>query len=389
MKLHALIPAALCLSAAASAQSTVFGIDLRGDQFFSTDTAQFVTNFTNVGVQTRPIYAMDFDASASTLWAIQNDTQEIGTIDIATGVFTAVGQATGGFDSVSGLTASPDGTTWYLSDPVSGDTNLYVGDIMTGVFQLVGPIGAGLIIDISMDSQGNLYGNSISDDSLYSIDTSTGVGTLIGPTGFGTNFAQGMDFDWSTDTLYATLYTGGGTGVFASIDLATGAATQLDDTTPTNAEMEITIQQGISGIGVSYCGPAVANSTGSSAEISASGSAVASDNNLTLTADILPTNAFGFFLTSMTQGLVMGPGGSQGNLCLGGSIGRYVGPGQIQNSGATGSFSLALDLTQHPTPMGFVTVMGGQTWNFQAWYRDSVGGMATSNFTDGLSISFQ
>ena len=103
----------------------------------------------------------------------------------------------------------------------------------------------------------------------------------------------------------------------------------------------------------------------------------------------MPLNSFGFFLTSATQGLIANPGGSQGNLCLGGSIGRYVGPGQIQNSGATGAISLAVDLTQHPTPTGLVSVQVGQTWNFTAWYRDVVGGSATSNFTDGYQILFQ
>ena len=83
------------------------------------------------------------------------------------------------------------------------------------------------------------------------------------------------------------------------------------------------------------------------------------------------------------------PGGSDGNLCLGGSIGRYVGPGQIVNSGATGSFTLPLDLTQTPTPTGLVAIAAGETWNFQAWHRDAVGGFATSNFTDGLAVQFQ
>lgn len=140
-------------------------------------------------------------------------------------------------------------------------------------------------------------------------------------------------------------------------------------------------------IGTNYC-TAVPNSTGSAASMSASGSNSVAANNLVLAAESLPTSAFGFFLTSATQGFVQNPGGSQGNLCLGSSIGRYVGPGQIQNSGATGVISLAVDLTQHPTPVGPVSVQGGQTWNFTAWYRDAVGGAATSNFADGYTITF-
>ena len=140
--------------------------------------------------------------------------------------------------------------------------------------------------------------------------------------------------------------------------------------------------------GSRYCGPAVANSTGNSAVMGASGSASVMANDLVLEATDLPNNAFGFFLTSTTQGFSPMPGGSAGNLCLGGSIGRFVGPGQIQNSGSTGMISLAIDNSQQPTPGGLIQINAGEVWNFQAWFRDSVGGMATSNFTDGLEVTF-
>lgn len=142
-------------------------------------------------------------------------------------------------------------------------------------------------------------------------------------------------------------------------------------------------------IGTNYCGPGVLNSTGASGVLSAAGSRMVVDNDVTLTADSLPNNAFGYFLASRTQGFVMGPGGSTGNLCLGGNIGRYVGQGQIQNSGATGAVSLVLDLTQTPQPTGLVAIAVGETWHFQCWHRDALGGAATSNFTDGYSILFQ
>jgi len=77
-----------------------------------------------------------------------------------------------------------------------------------------------------------------------------------------------------------------------------------------------------------------------------------------------------------------------GVLCVGGQIGRYSGPGQIKNSGATGSFSLLLNVNQIPTPTGFVVAVVDQTRNFQSWHRDSLGGVATSNFTNGLAVTF-
>ena len=141
-------------------------------------------------------------------------------------------------------------------------------------------------------------------------------------------------------------------------------------------------------LGTNYCA-ANTNSTGVGATMVASGSSSVAANDVVLMCEDMPNNAFAFFLTSTNQGLVMNPGGSQGNLCVGGSIGRYVGAGQIQNSGSAGAVSLAIDLNQHPTPTGLISVMPGQSWNFQCWFRDvDPMGNASSNFSDGLEIGF-
>ena len=153
---------------------------------------------------------------------------------------------------------------------------------------------------------------------------------------------------------------------------------------------EIRIDDGgtIGGGSGPYC-TAAPNSTGGLGMLTATGSFVASDNDVTLNVSGLPANTFGFFVNSQTPGFVVGPAGSAGNLCLGGGIGRYIRPGQIQNGGAAGAFSMALDLTQTPTPSGPVSVVAGETWNFQAWHRDTTGGLATSNFTNGFRVEFQ
>ena len=142
-------------------------------------------------------------------------------------------------------------------------------------------------------------------------------------------------------------------------------------------------------IGTSYCVPGASNSTGYPASIFATGSTSVAANDVTLTSVLIPNQSFGFYLTSLMQGNVVNPGGSAGVLCLSGAIGRYVGAGQILNSGTSGSISLALDLTQHPTPTGLVSVSPGQTWHFQSWCRDVVGGVPTSNFTNGLRVTFE
>ncbi|MEM9799051.1 MAG: hypothetical protein AAGA20_01930 [Planctomycetota bacterium] len=139
-------------------------------------------------------------------------------------------------------------------------------------------------------------------------------------------------------------------------------------------------------LGTSYCGPAVVNASGSSAVMSAVGSSRASDGELLLRVSSLPFFSPGYFVASQSQDFVVGAGGSIGNLCIGGNVARFA--AQAQNSGTLGSFSIAVDMGAIPTnPQQ--PILAGQTWNFQAWFRDSVGGAPTSNFSDGLSISFE
>ncbi len=181
-----------------------------------------------------------------------------------------------------------------------------------------------------------------------------------------------------------------GTAMAISPVSGTAISCFWDNLSPTgNNEVYISGIDGTAGIGTNYCGPAPLNSAGLSGTMSVLGSASVGDNNVTLRAVEVPANAFGFFITSQTQGFVMNPAGSQGNLCVLGNIGRYVGPGQIQNSGLQGVLALQIDLTMHPTPTGLVAVAPGETWNFQAWHRDFVMGTPTSNFTDGIEITFQ
>jgi hypothetical protein len=142
-------------------------------------------------------------------------------------------------------------------------------------------------------------------------------------------------------------------------------------------------------VGAVYCAPAVPNSSGVGATMSALGSTLIVEDDVVLSAADLPQNSFGVFLASQTQGLVPGYNGSQGALCLGGTVGYFSRPGEVQNSGPTGAFELALDLTSLPTPTGAVPAAPGETWHFQAWYRDRALLGATSNFTPGVSVVFE
>jgi hypothetical protein len=378
MKLLSL-PTVLLLCATAQGQSTIYGMDVRLQRFFTTDTGAYVANFTSIASNSSPVFALDFDATATTLWGVENTLLEYGTFDLTTGVFSSLGSVPG-ILGATGLTASSDGTTWYLSEYDAGAaaTKLWVGDVTTGSFSLVGTIEPGIVIDISIDSQDNLYGHSISTDTLLSIDTTTGAGTTIGPTGQAANFAQGMDFDWSTDTLYASVYTGGGTGVFAQMDLTTGAAVVLDITTPLNSEMEIAIQEPAPGpgiLGTSYC-VSTPNSTGGAAIITATGSDSVAAQNVTLTATPVPNQPGIFYFGPNQIQIAFG----NGFRCVGGTTVRLA-----PNTASGNVLTRVLDFNSAPV-MG--TIVGNTTWNFQAWYRDPAGGGAGFNLSDAVEIPF-
>ncbi len=137
-----------------------------------------------------------------------------------------------------------------------------------------------------------------------------------------------------------------------------------------------------SDLGISYCGPANSNSTGAAATLGAWGLAEVYANDLTLTASGMPASELGYFLCSTVVGFQPNPGSSQGNLCLARKIGRFV--KQVQISDSAGQFSIPVDLTALPVWRNQAAA-AGETWHFQAWFKDG----KTSNFTDGLSVTFR
>ncbi|MEM6672724.1 MAG: hypothetical protein AAF726_07755 [Planctomycetota bacterium] len=138
------------------------------------------------------------------------------------------------------------------------------------------------------------------------------------------------------------------------------------------------------GIGSNYC-TANPNSSGAIGLMRAWGSTSVTSNSVTLRAEDLPRGSAAFFLNSRNQGFVPLAGGSEGNLCLGGDVGRH--DDDILNAGIEGTIELTIDLDALPQPTGFVRATAGQTWRFQAWYRDLVGGSVTSNLTNGIRIT--
>jgi hypothetical protein len=154
---------------------------------------------------------------------------------------------------------------------------------------------------------------------------------------------------------------------------------------PTNDSVNVLKNEG--GLGAGYCSSAALHSGGGRASIRSAGSALIANNDLTLEAYDLPLNRAGYFLVSRDQGFVQQPAGSQGNICLGGTVGRYV--HQLGNSGSTGTLPLIVDAQSISQPLGNVAAVSGETWSFQCWFRDIFAGAATSNFTSGFAVRFQ
>jgi len=149
---------------------------------------------------------------------------------------------------------------------------------------------------------------------------------------------------------------------------------------------DLTASVGGAGLGTNYC-TATPNVTGMRGRLSARGSLSVAQNNLVLEASQLPPGSVAAFICSRERGSVPGARGGVGVLCLGGEIGRFDHPGLP--TGSAGRAELQVNLAALPRTGGFVAALAGETWRFQAWYRDQGGSQATSNLTDGLELTFQ
>ena len=153
-----------------------------------------------------------------------------------------------------------------------------------------------------------------------------------------------------------------------------------------NGESALTLVEPEVGIVESGC-TTVSNSTGAPGGLRALGTSITSANDLVVESYDTPPGQFGLLLASTNTAFVSGAGGSLGNLCLGGAIGRFN--ADVAAADPSGVIRTPLDLTMIPQPAALATVQSGETWQFQRWHRDIVGGAAASNYTSSLSVTFR
>ncbi len=173
-------------------------------------------------------------------------------------------------------------------------------------------------------------------------------------------------------------------------DLAPGPCSSPESFAFLNTELTYNVGMVIDNVCVSspdwsrYCSTTT-NSTGESARIGAFGSGSVAADDLELHVTDLPPNTFGYFIVGTARGLVANPGGSQGNLCVTGAIGRFQ---QILQSSSSGVVQMPVDWSALPWLGGApAIVLPGQTWNFQYYHRDRINSSPVTNFSDGLSIT--
>jgi len=153
------------------------------------------------------------------------------TIDPSSGAMTLIADYDMGF---TGIAYDHVNNIMYGMYFTASSTNdLYTIVPSTGVATLIGTVtglAGDLAIDLSFAPDGYLYTVGIGADNLFKIDPVTLASTNVGATGYLYNYAQGMGYDYTSNTMYLAAYLYGGTttgGALQTVDLATGVATQI------------------------------------------------------------------------------------------------------------------------------------------------------------------
>ncbi len=156
------------------------------------------------------------------------------------------------------------------------------------------------------------------------------------------------------------------------------------------------------GMGTPFCDPGSTNSTGGSTELAGSPSTSAGSGlHLEMTGGVPGQLAYMLAGNEATAGVAI----SDGLFCLVGtptaafyrynvagspmnSIGGFDATGTWINTSGTSSTGFGFDVPG-TIPSGVpITIMAGDTWHFQGWYRDTPAGAGHSNFSNGLSVTF-
>ncbi len=358
--------------ALAATGNRMLGVDSGLARLVAIDTT--TGNGAAVGrVDHRVIARLAYDSNHQILYGSSTFDDVLVGIDPSSGATTVIGPF--GVSLMHGLGYDSDNDVLYgiTNQSITLGGALWRIDVSTGSAALVGPHSkfglSGLAYDASSDT---MYASEAFEQALYTIDLGSGSVTFVGAFGAGSQLGVGLEFDASlglfasdnkaTPNLDDELYR---------IDTFTGAVTLVG---PIHASNVLGLAFATASIGTEYC-TANPNATGSPAHISGSGSARSSAGDLTLTSAPVP-NQISIFFHGEDQSLQ--PFG-EGFLCTTGGIVRGS---AVMAVGIVASYTYDNSDTEHSLA-GFV----GSTRNFQHWFRDPLGGGASSNTSNAISIA--
>lgn len=153
-------------------------------------------------------------ANAAPVLVIGDSDGTLGTVDVATGTVTVIGQMG---QAMTDIGFDPSGNLWGVTL-----TSLYQIDKSTAATTLVGNFGVGSLNSLVFASDGTLYGADATGGGLYKINTSTGAATLVGSGGYSSSgdlaFVGGNLYLSSSSPTADTLF---------SLNTTTGAGTNV------------------------------------------------------------------------------------------------------------------------------------------------------------------
>ncbi|MEK9137179.1 MAG: hypothetical protein AAB393_08655, partial [Bacteroidota bacterium] len=189
---------------------------------------------------TSNFFAGDFSNDNNTFYGINGTTNNLVRVDTNTAAQTVIGPVTvtSGHTWTSMKIDPTSGTAYATSTNITAST-LYTINLTNGATTVVGsmtPIPS--VIGMAISPSGQMYAYAL-DDQFYSVNKATGAATLIGPIGFDANFAQDMDYDNTTGTLYMAAYNNSlSRGELRTVNTTTGSTFLIGPLGATASEVD-------------------------------------------------------------------------------------------------------------------------------------------------------
>jgi len=209
--------------------STVFGHNSSLDAFvsFNLDSPENTNVIGDEAPTTDFESAGDIDPNNLDKAYVLTPGGEFYELDIPSAVYTFLGiiSAPNG-EQWSGLEFDPGTGVLYGISSFNNTSTLSTIDIENLIAIPIGQAGISCAIAIATDGTGNFYTYDVCTDLFYSIDTTNGLATVIGSIGFNADFAQDMEWDPISQTMYMTAFNIiSFDGELRTVDLNTGNTT--------------------------------------------------------------------------------------------------------------------------------------------------------------------